>query len=107
MSELCAQVIKTNGNYADVTALTTVAAREELFNKGAVIINISNYAYSLSGDLAYYGNGLNEIARLLANHLITPPPVYIVGALSVETVANAHDLLENNQAKGRKLVMQI
>lgn len=107
MSELCAQAIKTNGYYADITALTNSAAREELFNKGAVIVNISNYAYSLNGDIAYYGKSLDEIARLLASKSITPPPLNIVGGLSVETVAKAHYILENNETKGRKLVMQI
>jgi NADPH2:quinone reductase len=107
MSEICGQVIKTNGNYADITALTNATAREELFNKGAVIVNISNYAYSLNGNITYYGNGLNQIADLLINNSITPPPLNIVRRLSVETVTIAHQMLENNQSKGRKLVMRV
>jgi NADPH:quinone reductase-like Zn-dependent oxidoreductase len=107
MAELCAQLIITNGTYTDVTALTTDAAREELFNKGTVIINISNYAYSLQGNRAYYGEKLTEFAGLLANKAITPPHVQIVGELSAETVKRAHQLLEDNQTRGRKLVMQV
>jgi NADPH:quinone reductase-like Zn-dependent oxidoreductase len=107
MSELCAEVMITNGTYADVTALTTEAARDSLFGKGAVIINISNYAYSLNGNKAYYGESLKEIVRLLRDNSITPPPVQIVGALSAETVKKAHLILEGNLTKGRKLVMQI
>lgn len=107
MSEICASIIKTNGAYADVTALTTAIAREELFNKGAVIINISNYAYSIAGNLAYYGNGLNHISQLLENNIITPPPLHVVGELNTSTVAQAHELLEKNLTKGKKLVMQV
>ncbi|MDN5285188.1 MAG: Alcohol dehydrogenase zinc-binding domain protein [Mucilaginibacter sp.] len=107
MAELSAEVLITNGTYADVTALTTEAARGKLFDKGAVIINISNYAYSSNGNKGYYGESLNEITRLLENNFITPPPVQIVGELSAETVKKAHLMLEDNLTKGRKLVMQI
>lgn len=107
MAEISAQVLVTNGNYADVTALTTPAAREQLFNKGAAIFNISNYAYTLSGNSAYYGSSLEKITRLLENDVLTPSPIEIVGGLSVETVQKAHTLLENNLARGKKLVMQV
>lgn len=107
MAELCAEVIKTNGTYADITALTTDVARDELFGKGAVILNISNYAYSLNGNKGYYGESLREIVGLLENNAITPPPVQVVGELGVETVQKAHQLLEDNQTKGRKLVMRV
>jgi NADPH:quinone reductase len=105
LSELCADVLTTNGIYQDVTALSTSAGRETLFHKGAVIMNISNYAYSLSGHLRYYGDGLRQITAMLEKGIITPSPVYVTGTLSVETVQQSHELLERNQSKGRKLVM--
>lgn len=107
LSELCADVLITNGIYQDVTALSTAAGRESLFHKGAVIMNISNYAYSLTGDLRYYGDGLRQITAMLEKGILTPSPVYVTGTLSVETVQQSHELLERNQSKGRKLVMTV
>ncbi|MDB5286466.1 MAG: alcohol dehydrogenase [Mucilaginibacter sp.] len=107
MSEVCAQVIVTNGSYADVTALTTAQAREDLFNKGALTINISNYAYSLSGEKKYYGDSLRNIAISLTNLSISVPDIEILGELSVQTVATAHELLEGNKTHGKKLVMLV
>ncbi|MBB5622085.1 NADPH:quinone reductase-like Zn-dependent oxidoreductase [Pedobacter cryoconitis] len=107
MSLICAQVIATNGTYADVTALTTGQAREELFHKGAVLVNISNYAYSLEKNYGYYGDSLSKFMQLMSALSLSPPAIKNVGLLSVETVKEAHQLLEDNQTKGRKLVMQI
>jgi NADPH:quinone reductase-like Zn-dependent oxidoreductase len=47
MAEVTAEVLKINGTYVDVTALVTKEAHEMLFNKGTLIMNISNYAYSM------------------------------------------------------------
>ncbi|QNK63256.1 NADP-dependent oxidoreductase [Pedobacter sp. PAMC26386] len=107
MSWICAQVIAINGTYTDVTALTTDSAREDLFHKGAVIVNISNYAYSLQKNYGYYGARLNAFMQLTAQFQLAPPDVFIVGPLTVDTVKKAHQLLEDNMTKGRKLVMQI
>ena len=107
LSELCAQLLITNGTYVDITALTTQKARETLFGKGANILNISNYAYALSGEKDYYGNNLEQIASLLENGAISPPPVRLVGELNINTVKKAHHILENNLSKGEKLVMRI
>jgi hypothetical protein len=38
---------------------------------------------------------------------LTPPPVQVVGDLTVDTVKRAHQLLETNQSKGKKLVMKV
>lgn len=107
MSLICAQVIATNGTYTDVTALTTEQAREELFHKGAVQVNISNYAYSLEKNYGYYGDSLDKFMQLMSVLSLSPPAIKNIGLLSVETVKEAHQLLEDNQTKGRKLVMQI
>ncbi|HWV71657.1 MAG TPA: NADP-dependent oxidoreductase [Pseudosphingobacterium sp.] len=105
MSEICASLLTINGYYMDVTALTTVGARAKLFDKGATIINISNYTYSLEGDFAYYGKQLKSVVDLLNKKLISPPPVKVVGDFSVCTVRKAHEMLEKNLSKGNKLVM--
>ncbi|WP_089899354.1 quinone oxidoreductase family protein [Chitinophaga arvensicola] len=107
LSEISASLLRTQGNYLDVTALSTAVARETLFNKGAVIINISNYAFSLTGQLDYYGDGLRHIASMLENGALSPAPVWVTGEFSVDTVQHSHLLLERNQSKGRRLVMRM
>ncbi len=49
---------------------------------------------------------LNFLTRLL-NRIISPAPVSIIGGLSVQTVVQAHTLLEENNTKGKKLVMVV
>lgn len=105
MSEITAEVLKINGFYFDVTALTNPESREMLFNKGNVIVNISNYAHSLTKNYAYYKNSLNEISRLIENNTIAPPKYKTVGNLSLETVLKAQSMLKNNQTQGNKLIM--
>ncbi len=110
MSEVCSQVIKVNGVFADVTFLTTGKAREQLFDKAATVVNVANYAYSLTGnpaDTAYYGRKLGELFAWMERDKIPAPPVAVVGPLSAQTVRAAHQLLENNQTQGRKLVMTV
>ncbi|MDR2235504.1 MAG: NADP-dependent oxidoreductase [Chryseobacterium sp.] len=106
MSEITADLLKINGIYTDVTALVTPDAHETLFNKGMLIMNISNYTYSMTKTYSYYRNGLNEIARLIENNMINPPNYKIMGSLSLETVLKAHSILKNNQTQGHKLIMQ-
>lgn len=107
LSELCATQLKLNGKYADVTALTTQRARQHLFDNGAVIYNISNYAYALHHQYQWYGNQLKRIAEMLAQKSISAPPICIFYGLSTRSVTDAHDRLETNRTQGRKLVMTI
>lgn len=110
MSEVCAELIAIYGTYADVTSLTTEKAREALFDKAIVIINIANYAHTFKkekGSLNYYGNALRELFDKVDNMEITPSSVNVVGKMSVETVKIAHQLMEENKTKGKKLVMEI
>jgi len=107
MSELCSEVISIHGIYADVTTYTTATARERLFNKGCTQVNISNYAYQLKNDRQYNAARLNEITALIEAGTITPTPVFNVGTLSVEAVQQAHQILETNQTKGRKVIMEV
>lgn len=107
ISVVAARLLKTNGTYVDVTNFTTPDSREALFSKGAAILNISNYAYSLEKRYDYYKNGLAELAKLLQENLITPTNIEIVGGLGVATVAKAHHILRENKTNGKKLIMQI
>ncbi|CAH0283813.1 NADP-dependent oxidoreductase [Chryseobacterium sp. Bi04] len=106
MSEVTAEVLKINGTYVDVTALVTKDAHEILFNKGSLIMNISNYTYGMVKKYEYYKNSLLEIKKLIETGTITPPQHKIIGNLSLETVLQAHSILKNNQAQGHKLIMK-
>lgn len=106
MAEVSAEILMINGTYVDVTALVTKDAHEMLFNKGALIMNISNYAYSMAKQYDYYKSSLEEISRLIENGDIIPSQYKIVGNLSLETVLKAHLMLKNNQTQGHKLIMK-
>ncbi len=106
MAEITAEVLKINGTYVDVTALVTKEAHELLFNKGTLIMNISNYAYSMIKKYDYYKNSLEEIAGLIEKGSISPSQYKIIGNLSLETVLKAHSILKNNQTQGHKIIMQ-
>lgn len=106
MSEVTADVLKINGVYVDVTALISKDAHETLFNKGTVIMNISNYSYSMNKDYQYYKGNLEEISKLIDNGMINPPNYKTIGNLSLDTVLKAHSLLKNNQTQGHKLIMK-
>ncbi|UPK67814.1 NADP-dependent oxidoreductase [Chitinophaga filiformis] len=107
MSELCSNIVRLNGTYVDVTAFTTEEARENLFNIGAVVVHISNYAYSLKGNFSYYGDLLQRITTLVEKGVISPSPIQVVGNFELDTVRKAHTLMETNQTKGHKLIMRI
>ncbi|SDL58041.1 NADPH:quinone reductase [Pedobacter sp. ok626] len=107
MAETSARLVKVNGTYLDVTALSTTESREILFNNGTTILNISNYAPSLIKKFDYYQDGLNKIAELLEHGSIRAPKIEVIGALNVTTVEKAHQILRKNETKGRKLIMKI
>lgn len=104
---IAARLLKTNGVYADVTNFSTPESREVLFNKGATVLNISNYAYGLEKRYDYYKNGLKHLVSLLEQGLISPPNIEVVGNLEVTTVLRAHTILRENTTNGKKLIMQI
>jgi hypothetical protein len=108
MSEICAAVLKLQGTYVDVTNISTERARSLLFDKATVIVNVANYAFTLSGkpeQLAVYGEKLHDLFQRIEARMLSPAPVEIIGALSAKTVKKAHRLLEANETKGKKLVM--
>ncbi|AZA92572.1 Zinc-type alcohol dehydrogenase-like protein SA1988 [Chryseobacterium nakagawai] len=106
MAEVTAEVLKINGTYVDVTALVTKEAHELLFNKGTLIMNISNYTYGMVKQYDYYKSSLEEITKLIENGSIIPSQYKIIGTLSLETVLKAHSILKNNQTQGHKLIMK-
>ncbi|MEH0152575.1 NADP-dependent oxidoreductase [Limibacter armeniacum] len=110
MSEVCAELVEVFGTYVDITFLTTENAKEMLFDKATTIINIANYAPALkkgSEKFEYYGNALREIFDKIDENIITPTEINVVGNLSVESIKRAHQLLETNQTKGKKIIMTI
>ncbi|MBF4515767.1 NADP-dependent oxidoreductase [Flavobacterium sp. ANB] len=104
---VAARLLQTNGIYVDVTNFSTSDSREILFSKGATILNISNYAYGLEKNYTYYKQGLQELAILLQQKLITPPTIEIIGKLETATILKAHTKLRENKTEGKKLIMQI
>ncbi|XHR95480.1 zinc-binding alcohol dehydrogenase family protein [Mucilaginibacter sp. UC70_90] len=107
MAETAASVLKMNGSYVDVTFLGTSVTREILFDKGANILNIAAYAFAIENNLSWYGDTLDHLAQLIETHKIDAPAVNIIGNLNVETVQEAHRLMEANRIYGKKLVMSI
>lgn len=107
MTALATESLILNGYFADVTALGTEKSRSILFDKGAVIFNISNYAYSLFSNLECYGQMLNRISNKLEKGEIKAPKIKILNGLTTDAVATAHLMLERNETKGRKIVMQM
>jgi len=110
MSETAAELIQVFGTYVDVTFLATEVAKTTLFDKATNVVHIANYAPALvygKEKLSYYGTSLNELFTKMKQQIITPSEIDVVGDLSVETVQKAHLLMENNQTKGKKLVMTV
>ncbi|MBP8114459.1 MAG: NADP-dependent oxidoreductase [Chitinophagaceae bacterium] len=110
LSTLCAEIIAVDGYYADITFMMTDSARELIFDKAVTTINVSNYAYGIERDktkMKYYNRNLSILKEYIESAVLTTTPINILGQLSVDTVSKAHQILENNQTKGRKLVMQI
>lgn len=107
MAEVAADVLKMNAKYVDITFLGTPLTRETLFDKGANILNIAAYAFAVENNLTWYGHTLDHLANLIDSGKIDARAVNVVGNLSVETVQEAHRLMEANHIYGKKLVMKV
>jgi NADPH2:quinone reductase len=107
IAETAAGILKMNGSYVDITFLGTSITREILFDKGANILNIAAYAFAVENNLTWYGDMLNHLAQLIDAGKIDAPAVNVIGSLSVETVQEAHRLMEANRIYGKKLVMSV
>lgn len=106
-SELAASILKVTGTYVDVTFLGTAKTREILFDKACLVINIAGYAYAMDNNMSWYGHTLGMICKMIAEAKILAPEINILGELNVETVRNAHHLMETNQIYSKKLIMRI
>jgi NADPH:quinone reductase-like Zn-dependent oxidoreductase len=62
--------------------------------------------YGTKDDWKFYRKTLDELRNLLETGIISPPVIQEVGNLSVETIRQAHGLLETGQTWG-KLVMTV
>lgn len=102
-----AKLLKINGIYLDVTNFSTSESRNLLFSRGAVIHNISNYAYGLERRFDYYKEGLKELVQLFESKAITPPDISVVGELGTTAVIRALKILRENKTQGRKLIMHV
>jgi len=99
ISEITAKVLKINGNYVDVTFHGTALTYDILFDKAATVINIAEYAN------VNLNQQLSTLTALINDGKIVVPKVNIVGNFGVETVKEAHQMMEKNLTFGRKLVM--
>jgi NADPH:quinone reductase len=107
MLSACCELIAVDGNLASVTEAPSRDDFEILFRKNASFHSIGANAYSLSADRVVwqkYREMLVGLAFNFDNGKIAPPPIEILGKLSVEVVKQAHTLLESNAVQG-KLVM--
>jgi len=107
MLSACCELLAIDGNLASVVDAPNQNDFEVLFQKNASFHSIGANAYSLSEnheEWKTYQHILDHIANLFESKKLNKPPITIVGALSVDTVKKAHELLENNLVQG-KLIM--
>ncbi len=115
MKKLCLDLTAHSGHFVSAVPENPafefpVWARGTLcFNRNLSLHFIFVGAESYSGSkeaLSIYSNHLNQITKLLESGSIPPSPIQTLGELKLETVVEAHRLLETGKVKG-KLVMQI
>ena len=107
MLSACCQLLGIDGNLASAVEVPGNDDFEFLFSKNGSFHSIGANAYSLSKDRRHwltYRMMLNELSAGFDDGILKKPPVTTIGGLSVETVREAHDLLENRSIQG-KLVM--
>ncbi|MGI9024069.1 MAG: quinone oxidoreductase family protein [Burkholderiaceae bacterium] len=107
MLSACCQLLAVDGHLASVTDAPRQDDFEFLFQRNASFHAVGAHAYSLTDDRACwkkYQDMLTQFARMFDSGALRPPYVTNVGSLSIETVRQAHDLLERSAVQG-KLVM--
>lgn len=107
MLSACCALLAVDGSLASVTEAPSRDDFETLFQKNASFHSVGANAYSLTDDQAVwrkYREMLDNLSRHFDSGALAPPPVTVLGKLSVEVVKQAHALLESNAARG-KLVM--
>lgn len=116
MKQLCIALAAHSGHVASIlpedpnsSAPAWIQAGGLCFRKNLSFHSIFVGAESFSGGTSswkIYQDHLDAITKLLDEKVLHPPVLKNVGSLSVETVQEAHRLLESGRVKG-KLVMQV
>jgi NADPH2:quinone reductase len=114
MKRLCLNLTGNSGHFSSIVPEDPafqfpVWARGEslCFNRNLSLHFTYVGAESFSGpreSWSIYSEQLNRITELLESGSIQPPPIHVVGGLKLQTVVEAHKLLEEGKVKG-KLVM--
>jgi len=78
-----------------------------LWISGSRSIDKTTAAISVSLNLEWYGQMLNRISNKLEKGEIKAPKIKILNGLTTDAVATAHLMLERNETKGRKIVIQM
>lgn len=107
MLSACCALLALEGNLASVVDPPSTEDFEIMFEKNASFHSVGAHAYSLVADRAVwrrYREMLDELARGFDSGTLAPPPITVLGELSVEVVKEAHALMESGAVQG-KLVM--
>jgi NADPH2:quinone reductase len=107
MLSACCKLLALEGHLASVTETPALGDADVLFQRNASFHTVGANAYSLVDDRAVwrrYRGLLDQLAGLFDGGALLPPPITNLGPLSVETVRQAHELLERGAVQG-KLVM--
>ncbi|MGO1080675.1 quinone oxidoreductase family protein [Inquilinus sp. CA228] len=107
MLSACCKLLALEGHLASVTETPALGDADVLFQRNASFHTVGANAYSLVEDRAVwrrYRDMLDQLAALFDGGALPPPPITNLGPLSVETVRQAHELLERGAVQG-KLVM--
>jgi NADPH:quinone reductase-like Zn-dependent oxidoreductase len=109
MLAACCRMLAVDGNLVSITEVPHADDMEFLFQKNASFHPIGANAYSLVTDRSVWGNYrdmLNRLTALFDSGALAPPPVRVLGEMSVEVVREAHVLLEQGSVQG-KLAMKV
>jgi NADPH:quinone reductase len=116
MKRLCLKLTRHSGHFVSIVPeqpsfdLPVWPRGESLcFNRNLSLSFIFVGAESYSGPVqswTIYTRHLHHITQLFESGDLKPPPLKVLGELNVETVIEAHRLLEEGKVKG-KLVMRI
>ena len=107
MLSACCSLLAVDGNLASITDAPSYDDFEIMFQKNASFHSVGAHAYSLTTDRKAwrkYRKMLEYLADFFDSGTLAAPPIAILGNLSLQTVKQAHALLENNAVQG-KLVM--
>jgi NADPH:quinone reductase len=107
MLSACCRLLAVDGNLASITEAPGFDDFEIMFQKNASFHSIGANAYSLSDDRSVwrrYRQMLDELSRHFDSGALAPPPLEVLGDLSVQVVKSGHERMEAGTVQG-KLVM--